>query len=239
VLETPGDILLNCSRQSGKSTVTALLATATALRDPDALVLIVSPTQRQSGETFRKALSFYNALGRPVPADAESQLSLSLSGGGRLVALPGTEGTIRSYSGVTLLIVDEASRVPDQTYHAVTPMLAVSGGRKVALSTPHGTRGWWWGACRDTRERIEQGDQADWSYFEVPATACPRITPAFLAQARREMGAWWFDQEFLCAFRDDQSAALSSADIGRAVQRYEQWDLDAYWPKGADEHGNQ
>ena len=34
-------------------------------------------------------------------------------------ALPGREGTIRSYSGVDLLILDEASRVPDDLYRSV------------------------------------------------------------------------------------------------------------------------
>jgi len=49
-------ILLNCSRQSGKSTVTALLAVHTAHYQNDALVMLLSPTLRQSGELFKKAL---------------------------------------------------------------------------------------------------------------------------------------------------------------------------------------
>src|SRR5262249_35020472 len=134
-------VLLNCSRQSGKSTVVAALAMHTALFKPRALVLLLSPTQRQSGEIFRKVLDFYRALGRPVRATHQTQLQLELVHGGRVVCLPGREATVRSFSGVSLLVIDEAARVPDNLYGSVRPMLAVSQGRLVALSTPFGRRG--------------------------------------------------------------------------------------------------
>src|SRR2546421_12853778 len=41
-------ILLLCSRQSGKSTAAAARALSTALRTPGALVLLLSPSLRQS-----------------------------------------------------------------------------------------------------------------------------------------------------------------------------------------------
>src|SRR5262245_10629976 len=59
--------LLLCSRQSGKSTTAAALALRSALLEAPALVLLLSPTLRQSGELFRKVLDLYRALGRPVP----------------------------------------------------------------------------------------------------------------------------------------------------------------------------
>src|SRR5829696_1961319 len=59
-------LLLNCSRQSGKSTVSAVLAVHTALYEPGALVLLLSPSQRQSAELFKKCLAIYRALDRPV-----------------------------------------------------------------------------------------------------------------------------------------------------------------------------
>ena len=129
-------LLLNCSRQSGKSTITALLAVHTVTYEPGALVLLLSPTLRQSGELFKKVLDAYRTLGRQVPAEAETQLTLTLENGSRVVSLPGKEGTVRGYSGVRLLIIDEAARVPNDLYVSVRPMLAVSGGRLLALSTP-------------------------------------------------------------------------------------------------------
>src|SRR5262245_58482414 len=86
--------LLVCWRQSGKSTTTAALALATAVREPGSLVLLLSPSLRQSSELFRKVLDHYRALATPVPTSAESALRLELANGSRLVSLPGTEGTV-------------------------------------------------------------------------------------------------------------------------------------------------
>lgn len=186
-------ILLNASRQSGKSTTVATLAVWTAVYQPGALVLLLSPSLRQSSELFKKALGVYRALGRPVPSESESALQLHLESGSRIVSLPGTEGTIRGYSGVALLIVDEASRVDDDLYYAIRPMLAVSGGRLLALSTPFGKRGWWHAAWTSKTE---------WQRVEVPATACPRIGAAFLEEERRALPALWFESEYLCRFTE-------------------------------------
>src|SRR5205823_14964600 len=131
------------------------------------------------------------ASGQAEPPEAESALQLELANGSRIVALPGQEGTIRAYSSVRLLVVDEASRVPDALYYAVRPMLAVSRGRLVALSTPFGRRGWFHEAWH--------GAEA-WERVKVTAHECPRISPAFLAEERRVLGERWFRQEYLTGF---------------------------------------
>jgi hypothetical protein len=208
VLRSPAPrILLNATRQGGKSTTVAALAVHTALYAPGSLTLLVSPSLRQSVELFKRCLTVYRALGRPVSAQAESALRLELDNGSRVISLPGTESTVRGYSRVSLLAIDEASRVADDLYASLRPMLAVSNGRLVALSTPFGTRGWWYEAWR--------GDEP-WQRFEVPASECPRIAPEFLEEERRELGEWWFRQEYECVFLDAQSQAFSREDIDRA-----------------------
>ena len=199
--------LLNCSRQAGKSTVAAVRACHVALYEPRSLVLMLSPTLRQSGELFRKAKDVLVACGVPMSLDEETQLSLKMANGSRIVSLPGQEGTIRGYSNVRRLIVDEASRVPDALYYAARPMLAVSGGDLDAMSTPFGTRGWWYEAWRS---------EAAWERYEVPATACPRISPAFLAEERANLGEWWYSQEYECRFMDAAAAVFRAADIRAA-----------------------
>jgi hypothetical protein len=62
-----------------------------------------------------------------VKGDGDNEMSSQFPNGSRIVGLPGSEGTIRGFSAVSLLLVDEASRVPDELYLAVRPMLAVSG----------------------------------------------------------------------------------------------------------------
>jgi hypothetical protein len=209
--------LLNASRQSGKSTVTGILAAHTALYDPGALVLLLSPSQRQSHELFRKALDAYRAIPTAVPVANESALRLELANGSRIVSLPGKEETVRGFSGVRLLAVDEAARVPDELYYSVRPMLAVSGGRLVALSTPFGTRGWWYEAW-ESEER--------WERFKIPARDCPRISAEFLDEERRSMGEWWFAQEYDCEFLDAETQPFGREDVERAFsEEVEAWAL--------------
>lgn len=211
-------LLLNCSRQSGKSTVCAVKAVHVAVYQPGALVLLLSPSQRQSGELFRRVLATYKSLGRPVPSDAESATTLSLENGSRVVSLPGTEATIRSYSAVRLLIVDEAARVPDETIAAVRPMLAVSQGQLVALSTPFGTRGWWYDAWKH--------GGPTWRRVEVTAEQCPRISAGFLAEEKAALGEWFWRQEYMCDFMEAQTQAFAAEAIEALFSgEVETWEL--------------
>ncbi len=215
---TASRLLLNCSRQSGKSTITSILALHTALYTSGSLVLLLSPSLRQSGELFKKALGVYKDLGRPVAPESETALTLTLDNGSRIVSLPGSkDGNIRGYSGVNLLVIDEAAWVAESLYMSVRPMLAVSGGRMLALSTPHGTRGWFYEAWRGVEP---------WERYEVPATLCPRISPAFLAEEKRSMGDWWFQQEYGCTFSEAETQAFRREDVERAFREdLEEWDL--------------
>jgi hypothetical protein len=201
-------MLLNVTRQGGKSTISALLGLATIMAEEDQLVLIISPGERQSKLLFQKLMRFYHQLGRPVPAQTVNKLSLELINGSQVHALPGEEGTIRGFSGVNLLLMDEASRIRDEMNAAVRPMLAVSGGRTVAMSTPWGKRGWWW-------EAWEQGG-TDWERYEVNVYQCPRIPADFIAQERRTLPAQWFASEYMCEFVEPDDAVFTEEQIRRA-----------------------
>jgi len=215
---TASRLLLNCSRQSGKSTITSVLAVHTALYEAGSLVLLLSPSLRQSGELFKKCIATYKDLGRPVAPESETALTLTLDNGSRIVSLPGSkDGNIRGYSGVNLLVIDEAAWVAESLYMSVRPMLAVSGGRMLALSTPHGTRGWFYEAWRGVEP---------WERYEVPAPLCPRISEEFLAEERRNMGEWWYDQEYMCQFSEAETQAFRREDVERAFREdIDVWDL--------------
>jgi hypothetical protein len=192
LLAADRQVLLNCSRQAGKSTTLAALALHTALFTPSSLTLLLSPSLRQSLELFRKVLDANRTLGRPLDALQDNQTRLELANRSRLVCLPGREETARSFSGVTLLVIDEAARVSDDLYRAVRPMLAVSHGRLICLSTPFGQRGFFF-------DEWEHGGDA-WHRVRIPWHDCPRISPAFIAQERRSLGDSWVSQEYECSF---------------------------------------
>lgn len=201
--------LLLCTRQAGKSTVTAAMALHEALYHAPALVLLLSPSLRQSGELFRKVADYYRVFAGDVPSDAETALRLELSNGSRIISLPGKESTIRGYSGVSLLIIDEASRVPDELYYSVRPMLAVSGGRLVGLTTPFGKRGWFF-------ETWNNGG-ANWQRTRITAYDCPRIGREFLEEEQQAMPEAWFAAEYMCEFTDIDGGLFTYEQVERAV----------------------
>lgn len=189
-------VLLNCSRQSGKSTMAAILALHRAIYHPKSLVLVLAPAERQSKELFSKVTEFYRALGQTLPTDSSRKLGIQMSNGSRIEALPGSERTVRGFSGANLLVLDEASRIDDDLYYSIRPMLSVSGGHLLMLSSPFGKRGCFFDAWV----------HGSWERYEVPATECPRISPEFLEEERQSLPRWIYDQEYCCRFveTDDQ-----------------------------------
>ncbi|MES1192659.1 MAG: phage terminase large subunit [Steroidobacter sp.] len=212
-------VLINASRQSGKSTTVSTLAVNQALTDPG-LILATSPSQRQSGELFRKIVETLRAV-KPAPKlEIQSATTVELSNGARIVSLPGSEATIRCFSAPKLILIDEASRVDDDYYAAVRPMLAAGGGRLIALSTPWGCRGWFYKAWQS---------QDAWRRFRVPATDCPRITPEFLAEELAEIGPLRFASEYMCEFVDTAEQFFPTSLIEAALTD----EVQPLWPMAA------
>ena len=79
--------------------------------------------------------------------EAWNKSTIELPDGGRIMAVPGSEQTIRGVPALDLLIIDEASRVTDELMVAVRPMIATTGGTIMALSTPAGQKGWFFEAA--------------------------------------------------------------------------------------------
>lgn len=201
--------ILNCSRQWGKSTVTAAKAIHRAWFTPGALILVVSPSERQSAEFLTKASALLRTLGTRPRGDGKNPISLLLPNGARIVGLPGVEATVRGFSAVNLMLIDEAARVKEDTYRAVRPMLAVGGGELWMMSTPHGRQGFFW-------ETWDRGGP-EWTRFSVTATECPRIDPAFLDEERRTQGETWFRQEYMCEFTDTEYALFTEDVLRDAI----------------------
>lgn len=204
------NILVNCSRQSGKSTTVATIAAHRANYHRGSLTLMIAPSERQAKELLRKTKAVFAALGQDaMQAESDTATWLEFPNDSRIIALPGKDGTIRGFSAVDLLLIDEASRVSDDLYRGARPMLAVSGGQLIALSTPFGARGWWHDAW------VNGGET--WQRFEVPATACPRISPAFLEEERNTIGDWFYQQEYLCRFMQADDSLFSYDLVASAI----------------------
>jgi hypothetical protein len=232
--------LVLASRQTGKSSASAACALTEALLNPPAEVLIISRAQRQSQEVLRKCREFYHGLQgervrrrrwRPTSiareveaikargiredevAVSDAQLSMEFANGSRIISLPGSPDTIVGFSAISLLILDEAARIKDDLYALVRPMLAVSGGRLIALSTPFGRRGWFYSAWERCDEARLRGQSEPWQRFRITAEECPRISAEFLAEERMAIGERWYRQEYETEFCDTIDAVFRSEDI--------------------------
>ena len=201
-------LMLNCSRQSGKSTTASILALHRAIFYPENLILLVSPSLRQSSELFRKVGEQIKRLEVKPKLLEDNKLSCTLNNKSRIVSLPSSEGTIRGYSGASLIIEDEASRVDDELYRAIRPMLAVSNGRLILMSTPFGKRGHFY---------KEWSEGEGWEKIRIKADDCPRISTEFLEEEKRSLGEWWFKQEYMCSFVETIDQVFSYQYIEKSL----------------------
>ncbi len=198
-------LILNCSRQSGKSTTTAVKALHHAAYLPGSLVLLLSPSLRQSSELFRKVTDSMGLMDTPPETTAQTMTSADFANGSRIISLPGGEQTVRGYSAPSLVVIDEAASITPALYYSVRPMVATRPEATIILlSTPHGRGGIFW-------ETWERGD-SQWRKIKVTADQCPRISQAFLDEERATIGDRWFRQEYQCEFLELEGA-LFSADL--------------------------
>jgi hypothetical protein len=98
--------------------------------------------------------------------------------------------------------------VADDLYFAIRPMLAVSGGALLMLSTPAGRRGVFF-------EEWSEGH--GWERYEVPASEVPRISPEFLVEERRVLPSRVYRQEYECSFEDVEDAVFAFEDVETAI----------------------
>jgi hypothetical protein len=207
-------VLLNCCRQSGKSTTTAIVAVHQAIYDPG-LVLCVSPSLRQSRELFAKIIGFVKNLEPVEPLVEDNKSSCELANGSRIVSLPGDPDTVRGYSAPKLVVSDESGYIPDAMVAAIAPMLAVSRGRQIEMSSPNGRRGHFY-------ESWEHGEDVE--RIKIVGRECPRIDAAFLDEMRKKLGPMLFAQEFEGEFIDSDTSAFSSELIALAlVDEFSDW----------------
>ena len=198
--------LVLCARQVGKTQTTSMKALHVAVFEPGSLVLIISPSQRQSDEMLLRVKALYRGLGRAKPS-RDSGSELVLENGSRIVSLPGTEGTSRGFSGARLIVLDEASRVEDDIFASVLPMVA-SDGAIWALSTPWGRRGWF--------HALHEDPVNGWERHKVTVYESAQYTPARIAEVRAALGSFTFASDYECEFGDTDSQ-LFGTEMVRAA----------------------
>jgi len=198
-------IIMLVPRQHGKTEASIVKALSVATTEPDSLILIASPSQRQSDEFVLRARKAYGRIKDAPALIGDAARRIEFANGSRLLALPGDNDgdTLRGLANVRLAIVDECSRCSDALIGAIRPMLATNkNGQLIYLSTPAGKRGVFF--------ETWTSDDLDWHRIKVDLGSCPRITPGFLARERKNLGDTKFREEYGLEFLDSNIAAFNS-----------------------------
>jgi len=212
VLGTSGNICLRSGRQVGKSTIIARKAALYALRHPLTTVMVVASVERQALLLFEKILSeIYDEDKTQIRKgkDKPTKHKITLKNGSKIYSLPtGLSGYgIRGYT-IDLLIADEAAFIPEEVWTAITPMLAVTQGDIILLSTPFGKEGYFYRAFNDKT----------FTSFHVSSEDCPRIDPVFLKNEKTRMTEIQYAQEYLGEFVDELLSFFSEELIRSCIE---------------------
>ena len=192
-------------RQGGKSQIIAAKACLIALTEPGSLILNVSPSWKQSLElarTIRACLRRYRDVLQRQHEEldyvdlgllTDTRNEFELSNHSRIVSLTSNEETIRGYSKPRLIILDEASRIPDDVYLCLRPMLLVSPNWELwIISTPFGQRGFFHMESRNPT--FKKYRQTIWDSLKLG-----RVNRKFIEDEKKK-GDIYFQQEFECEF---------------------------------------
>jgi predicted phage terminase large subunit-like protein len=126
------------------------------------------------------------------------------------------------------LIEDESAAVPDDLINTCMPMLAVSNGEYIQLSTPRGKKGHFW----------EAWNSQDWEHTSVAVDQIGRISKEFLEIERRNRGSRIFAQEYLCQFLDVAGAGMFKREWFPIVESYPKTaKLVRRWDKASTSEG--
>jgi hypothetical protein len=141
---------------------------------------------------MKRAAEMLMRLDIKPKSDGRNAISLELPNGSRIIGLPGRKANVRSFSALSMLVIDEAAWVPDDIYIALRPMLSVGNGELWMMSTPNGKSGFFY-------ETWQHGP-GEWHRVRVAATECARISREFLEEQRLVTGAEMFAREHMCEF---------------------------------------
>ena len=194
LVKSKGDQVVISGRQCGKSAAISILAGRTALDNKNEFILIGAYVIEQAQLIFRKIHEYILAKSPKQIASRVSLNFMELKNGSKIYCRPigDTGAGMRGYSA-TMLIIDEAAFVPDRAWEAIEPVISVTKGRTILLSTPQGKRGFFYKASINKNYKTTI----------VSARDCPRHTKKFLDQKQAEMSPVAFATEYLGEFIDN------------------------------------
>ena len=199
------DNFLLCGRQVGKTAAMSIRAVELCVNHfgEGDLILINSITEKQAFRVLAKALAYaeakYPTYIKRNKEDKPTKHRLMFTNGSGILCYAAGE-TGEGLLGFTIkkLMVDEGSRMSEDYFVAVMPMMSVTKGSMDIASTPCGKK------HKDGSERFFYTCSKDDSFNKIYVSAedCPRHTKEFLKKMKKKMSKLSYAQEFLAMFTD-------------------------------------
>jgi hypothetical protein len=196
------------ARQVGKTTAAAVGMAHSAVFMPGSLSVVACPTQNQSAEALRKVRDMVLMAGAELTT--ENKYSIELANRSRVLALPGTEESIRGLTVDAWIVADEAARLDPAIMAALHPMRTQRPDARFAmLSTAWSRTDPFWSAW----------ENEDWVRIRATTDVEPNlIAPEVLERARRQLSADDFKREYLGVPAGSQVSPFTYDLYERATQ---------------------
>lgn len=227
LLDIEDNMVLCTGRQVGKTTIMSIKSAEYMIQHPNSRIIIVSLTEDQAKLIIVMILDYLEKNYKKMIAKGKNkptQNKVMLINGSSALARPvGTTGdAIRGFTG-DILIIDEASRMPEMVWTASKPTLLTTAGKIWMCSTPHGKRGYFWEAFQNKHGRFEvfhinsedviKNRKVNDVWTETKRNEAIR----FLEEERRDMSELQYGQEYLGLFLDELRQYFDDKTIERAT----------------------
>ncbi|WP_345377377.1 terminase large subunit domain-containing protein [Frondihabitans cladoniiphilus] len=224
-------------RQVGKSFLLAALALFEATTRRNITVLFISAgeeaAKRLLGECSRLVSSSAGLDGSIVE---ETKTMLLFSTGSRIMSVPASEKQIRGISA-DLLVIDEASFVPEEIWVSAQPTtIARPGARIILASTPYLSDHFF-------KHMWDQGMRSPDAYvrsWHWPSSTSPLVTDETLEGVRRGINPIRFAREYMAEWPDGSGLLLTADELEQSVLDYEMveperaYDFHGFAPVGSN-----
>lgn len=219
-LEEEKNAVILKGRQVGASTAAAAIAIRYIRHYPNFLAAIVSPSLKQSTEVKLRAKQGLERLDEDLTIDSQS--TLGLDNGSRIVSLPGSAKSVRGWSA-GLLVIDEAAFLDPDTFLAVRATVAATGGRVIVQSTPAAPFGHFYD--------LFQADDPLWSKYQVSSEDVATISKDFLASEKAKLTEEEYAQEYLGRFAAPGLGLVDPEKLKDLTQKADAAPLPDIWAR--------
>ena len=138
-------ICIDGARQGGKSTLMSAIVCHCAKYRPHSLAVILAPTLMQAGEDMMKIKQFIARDKRYPKLLRSGAQEIATIKGSRILVLTASDDAARGFSNPDIILFDEASRIPDDVFEAVRPMITNNPRARIyEISTPNGKKGFFY-----------------------------------------------------------------------------------------------